>query len=249
MDRRQALKSLVAAGVALAAVDRALATPPAAGTLRLSLDDARFAALTQINGTVEITNSIAAGIQTGLPGGFPLALVRVDQSTVTAVAKECTHSGCQVGTYTGSRFVCPCHSSRFDGRGAMVNGPALSPLTTYPVAFDGAVVTVSGLPGSTDWNLLVADAPSAPLAAAIEEIAPNPFRGDAVIRYAVSAMASVRIDIHDTAGRRVASLVDAMMAPGRYTAVLAGAALPAGAYLCVLHAGDRVQSQPMTKVP
>ncbi len=44
-----------------------------------------------------------------------------------ALSTTCTHLGCQV-LQTGDGFKCPCHGSRFDRQGAVLNGPATRPL-------------------------------------------------------------------------------------------------------------------------
>ena len=54
--------------------------------------------------------------------------------TVTAHSVVCTHQGCIVAE-DANTLACPCHGSVFDGRtGAVLNGPARSPLPSYKVA-------------------------------------------------------------------------------------------------------------------
>ena len=50
-----------------------------------------------------------------------------------AVSSECTHLGCNV-KHTASGFECPCHGSRFDENGRVVQGPAPRPLAWYAVS-------------------------------------------------------------------------------------------------------------------
>ena len=54
----------------------------------------------------------------------------------SALSLTCPHLGCQVGLEgSGSEleFACPCHGSRFDGKGNLVRGPASQGLTKLEV--------------------------------------------------------------------------------------------------------------------
>lgn len=44
-----------------------------------------------------------------------------------ALSSVCTHLGCNIRS-TGEEFECPCHGSRFDLEGAVLQGPAISAL-------------------------------------------------------------------------------------------------------------------------
>jgi nitrite reductase/ring-hydroxylating ferredoxin subunit len=48
-----------------------------------------------------------------------------------AVSGICTHLGCTVRLVEGEGFVCPCHGSRFDPHGQVIEGPAPRPLAWY----------------------------------------------------------------------------------------------------------------------
>jgi cytochrome b6-f complex iron-sulfur subunit len=50
-----------------------------------------------------------------------------------AVSSVCTHLGCNV-KHLGSGFECPCHGSKFDESGRVVQGPAPRPLAWYAVS-------------------------------------------------------------------------------------------------------------------
>lgn len=56
-----------------------------------------------------------------------LAVTRLREGEVRVLDLKCTHLGCRV-TATENGFVCPCHGSRFDERGAALSGPAKLPL-------------------------------------------------------------------------------------------------------------------------
>ena len=47
-----------------------------------------------------------------------------------AVSSVCTHLGCNVKRVS-SGFECPCHGSRYDENGRVLQGPAPSPLSWY----------------------------------------------------------------------------------------------------------------------
>jgi cytochrome b6-f complex iron-sulfur subunit len=100
-----------------------------------------------------LTINIAAGSPLATVGGAAMVSVssgtylvaRTSQSAVTAVTAVCTHEGCAVTGFDGARYVCPCHGSTFATSGAVVQGPAPSPLRQFPAAFDAAsnIVTIS----------------------------------------------------------------------------------------------------------
>jgi Rieske Fe-S protein len=56
-----------------------------------------------------------------------LAVARLREGEVRVLDLTCTHLGCRV-TATEDGFICPCHGSRFDARGAVLSGPAKRPL-------------------------------------------------------------------------------------------------------------------------
>jgi cytochrome b6-f complex iron-sulfur subunit len=66
-----------------------------------------------------------------------------DGNTVLAVDPTCTHQGCPVEWKSDSAaFACPCHGSRFEPGGAVVTGPAVRPLSTYPTLVEGDQILV-----------------------------------------------------------------------------------------------------------
>jgi nitrite reductase/ring-hydroxylating ferredoxin subunit len=53
----------------------------------------------------------------------------------------CTHAGCTVGSVSGGTINCPCHGSRFNiTSGAVVNGPASSPLPPVSIKVQGTSI-------------------------------------------------------------------------------------------------------------
>jgi hypothetical protein len=100
------------------------------------------------------------------------------------------------------------------------------------------------------WDDGVVDAgpvgpPVVPATLELAPAAPNPFRGTSSLTYALPEPGRVRLTVHDVQGRRVATLVDADLDPGRHQAAWdgteeAGGAVPPGLYFVRLQAGARV---------
>ncbi|MDQ6793279.1 MAG: FAD-dependent oxidoreductase [Chloroflexota bacterium] len=75
-------------------------------------------------------------------GGRRLAAYRTEEGVVRLLSARCTHLGCLVSFNAAERsWDCPCHGSRFDVEGQVIEGPATAPLA----AADGPV----SAPGTT----------------------------------------------------------------------------------------------------
>ncbi|MFG2353424.1 FAD-dependent oxidoreductase [Streptomyces sp. NPDC048521] len=62
-------------------------------------------------------------------GGERIAVHRDDAGALHAVSARCTHLGCLVSFNRAERaWECPCHGSRFDVDGKVIQGPAVKPL-------------------------------------------------------------------------------------------------------------------------
>lgn len=87
--------------------------------------------------------ALAEAAELALPGGA-IALSSAEQGELNiivlhpaeneyiALSPICTHLGCRVRKARDG-FDCPCHGSRYDLRGQVVNGPAARNLTRFPV--------------------------------------------------------------------------------------------------------------------
>jgi len=79
-------------------------------------------------------------------GGIVLAskgivLTRSSSGAIHGFSSVCTHQGCTVATVANGTIDCPCHGSRFNAEtGAVVNGPAATPLPAIAVAVRGAEI-------------------------------------------------------------------------------------------------------------
>jgi len=61
--------------------------------------------------------------------GHPVAAFRDDAGNLHTVSATCTHLGCRVSFNTAERsWDCPCHGSRFDVDGHVIQGPAVEDL-------------------------------------------------------------------------------------------------------------------------
>ena len=96
--------------------------PPGGGASKITVIVADYVGLATIGTLVQITGTFVAAKRTGV-------------TSFTAYFMACTHQGC-LTDIVSNRFACPCHGSRFDENGAVVTGPATSPLATLPAVFD-----------------------------------------------------------------------------------------------------------------
>lgn len=75
------------------------------------------------------------------------AFIGRDAGGLYAMTTTCSHEGCDLstGVKSGNSITCGCHRSQFDLNGAVLRGPASSPLTHFQVdlASDGTI-TVHG---------------------------------------------------------------------------------------------------------
>ncbi len=96
--------------------------------------------------TVDLNSSEYSALKT--VGGFAykddIIIIRSTDTVYLALSKVCTHSSCTV-TYnsTSKDIPCPCHGSKFATTGAVINGPAASPLKVYSVKVNGNILTIS----------------------------------------------------------------------------------------------------------
>jgi glycine/D-amino acid oxidase-like deaminating enzyme/nitrite reductase/ring-hydroxylating ferredoxin subunit len=70
-------------------------------------------------------------------GGNTVGAYRAPDGTVQAVSLTCTHMGCTVKWNSAEKsWDCPCHGSRFDCDGSVLDGPAVRPLSQVEVEVD-----------------------------------------------------------------------------------------------------------------
>ena len=68
-------------------------------------------------------------------GGEKVAAYNDPDAGLRTMSARCTHMGCIVSFNTAERtFDCPCHGSRFDNDGRVIEGPATAPLDSREVS-------------------------------------------------------------------------------------------------------------------
>lgn len=60
---------------------------------------------------------------------------------VIALSSKCTHNGCEVA-WQEDLFACPCHGSKFNPDGTVVEGPATQALTPFSAKIENETVLV-----------------------------------------------------------------------------------------------------------
>jgi Rieske Fe-S protein len=76
------------------------------------------------------------------PNGTPILIIRQNATTYTALSMLCTHEGCQVNSPSGGSISCPCHGSKYNLLGQVINGPAPNPLASYSVVLNASANTI-----------------------------------------------------------------------------------------------------------
>ncbi len=62
-------------------------------------------------------------------------LIRRD-GRLLALSSSCTHRSCTLSAGPDRTFICPCHGSTFDAKGAVTKGPAQKDLPLLPIRID-----------------------------------------------------------------------------------------------------------------
>ncbi|MBM3421584.1 MAG: Rieske (2Fe-2S) protein [Bacteroidetes bacterium] len=137
MNRREVIRKVAMGGTTLVVLPAMLAScekepdgPGGGGNdLTIDLGLPANAALNNTGGFI-VTNNIIV-INTG-------------SGNYTALSAVCTHAGCTVSySAAANNLPCACHGSLFAIGGAVINGPATSPLAVYPVSKSGSILTIT----------------------------------------------------------------------------------------------------------
>lgn len=105
-----------------------------------------------------------------------------------------------------------------------ISGTITNPLTTSIIKSSAVLGAGESQPVVTEFEL--------------EQNFPNPFNPSTVIRYAIPRGATVRLEVFNTAGQRVAVLVDSDQSAGVHEVRFDAGNLASGAYFYTIRAGD-----------
>jgi Rieske Fe-S protein len=83
----------------------------------------------------------AISLATSEHGELNIIVLKISENEFAALSSICTHLGCRVRKARDG-FDCPCHGSRYDLRGQVINGPAAKPLTRFPVRQEGEALVI-----------------------------------------------------------------------------------------------------------
>lgn len=98
----------------------------------LDLNDVANAALNNVGGS--LIKSVS---------GVSVIIINIGGNTFSALSRTCPHANCLVNyDAAAQKLPCPCHGSKFDLNGTVLNGPATKSLVKYNTSLTGSVLRV-----------------------------------------------------------------------------------------------------------
>jgi cytochrome b6-f complex iron-sulfur subunit len=95
--------------------------------------------------TADLNTELTTVGSSKVSNGVILARVAAGNTAAafTAVQVACTHEGTSIG-YSNAQgiFICPLHGSQFSKTGAVLQGPAATPLQQYTISIAATTLTV-----------------------------------------------------------------------------------------------------------
>ena len=73
---------------------------------------------------------------------YPICVYRFDDNHYEALLMKCTHQGTELQVF-GDKLQCPAHGSEFNHYGKVQNGPANTPLRTFPITITSTELKIS----------------------------------------------------------------------------------------------------------
>lgn len=140
MTRRGALGAgaAVAGAAALAACGSGKSNSPLNSSSSSSSSSALAAGGQPLAKLADI--AVGGAVSASLSDGSPIIVSRPTAASAACFSAKCTHMGCTVKPQ-GTLLQCPCHGSQYNlSTGAVLRGPAPSPLPRVPVHVTGGEV-------------------------------------------------------------------------------------------------------------
>ncbi|MGE5861122.1 MAG: T9SS type A sorting domain-containing protein, partial [Ignavibacteria bacterium] len=100
----------------------------------------------------------------------------------------------------------------------------------------------------TSINVIVGverEAQEIPAEFALSQNYPNPFNAASVIKYSIPKLSHVKLNIFNTLGEEIETVVNEEQSAGVYKVNWSAADLPSGVYFYQLHAGDFIETKKM----
>lgn len=99
-------------------------------------------------GGIEVDLTEPAYSALALVGGFAykgdIIIFRTSDTNYMALSKICTHNQCTIAyNHSSGDLPCPCHGSKFNTSGGVINGPASTNLKSYTVKKEGNILKIS----------------------------------------------------------------------------------------------------------
>ena len=121
-------------------------TPAASGTATSVSGSAPAAGDSAAAGSPPAANALAATSQVPDGGGKiidgkNIVITQPHTGSFRAFSAICTHEGCIVSSVSSGTINCPCHGSKFSIKdGAVVKGPATTPLAAIAIKVEGTSI-------------------------------------------------------------------------------------------------------------
>jgi len=72
-----------------------------------------------------------------------MLIYRESETSILVISRKCTHNGCVIGAFQNGVSTCPCHGSKYNTSGGVINGPASKPLKQYNASILGNIITIT----------------------------------------------------------------------------------------------------------
>jgi Rieske Fe-S protein len=115
-------------------------TPATSGTATSASGSSAASSSAPAAGALAATSQVPDGGGKIIDGKH-IVITQPESGSFRAFSAICTHEGCIVNNVSNGTINCPCHGSKFSIKdGAVVNGPAPSPLAAIAIKVEGTSI-------------------------------------------------------------------------------------------------------------